>query len=501
MKPPAWLPVVDRELRAAARRPATWRWRTAAAANLPTRMSRARSPVRKSSGSVPSRRSALSASPAAASLNVLYALLGLLPLLAVPLLLGGLPAADVALAALALLNLLFGTLAVSLLASCFTLGERQAVSTAVLAAAGWAVGVPLGALALAELLGGVWRQPVALLALTSPLAALAGGTLPGLAGGPRDLAFTLALSHALGWGCLAAAAVRLRRDVTGRERNAGTVRAPLEHRLFTPADRAGREAFRRGLLDLHPMVWLAERHPGAARYGAIFVGAVILILASGAAKYGASAFSGLAFLPIVLAIHLTLLAWSTSLGCQRAVEDRRSGALELWLSTPLTDADLLRGHWLLLRRLFLAPVTWLVAGEIVLAWLFFDERRLQRTLIAAALILPLDMAAASALALRFGLTAKNVNQAAARVFLLVPAAGLLAGAALQLLANGLHELLLADPQPRGRSAAAARPGAFAPPWIWIAGTALFDLGVLAWVRRDLHGRLRELAVAAHGPRA
>jgi hypothetical protein len=182
------------------------------------------------------------------------------------------------------------------------------------------------------------------------------------------------------------------------------------------------------------------------------------------------------------------------------VEDRRSGALELWLSTPLTDGDLLRGHWLILRRLFLTPVAWLVAGEVALAWLFFEDAWLRRTLVAAALVLPLDMAAASALALRFGLAARNVNQAAARVFLIVPGAGLLAGAAVQAAVLVLAGLLL-NPVFWDQGLVAVSAGRWLHPGFWAAGMAVLDVAVLAWVRRDLHGRLRELAVAAHGARA
>ena len=50
-----------------------------------------------------------------------------------------------------------------------------------------------------------------------------------------------------------------------------------------------------------------------------------------------------------------LFVWITSQAALCFAEARRSGALELLLSTPLTVADILRGQWLAIRRLFLLP--------------------------------------------------------------------------------------------------------------------------------------------------
>lgn len=526
MKPPAWLPVVALELRRTARRAATWRWRFGvAAAALVTLWAIARTlelrfrpaaelgpalftalswvaalyclvfgatagadslSAERREGTLPllfltglRARHILAGKFAATSLNVLYGLLGLLPLLVLPLMLGGVDGGRVLAVGAALVNLLFCLIAASLVVSALATSERQAVTSAVLAGIAWTIGLPLGQLALAEFLGE--RGFLLALGLLSPLAPL-GNVLAG-ARWPVTPEFLagLGVTHLLGWALLGLAGGLLRRAASGRAASAA-VRPSLDQQLFTPANPRERHAFRRALLDLHPLVWLAERHPGAARYGAIFVGAVVVILAFGAARYGASSFSGLAFLPIVFSIHLTLLAWSTTLGCQRAVEDRRSGALELWLSTPLTDAELLRGHWLVLRRLFLRPIGVLVAGQVALGWLFFEEWWLQQLILAAALVLPLDMAAASLLALRFGLTAPSVNQAAGRVFLLVPGAGLLAGALLQ-------------------GAATALLGAGFFPWFWAAGCAAVDLLAIVLVRRGLLGRLRETVALAGGAAA
>jgi hypothetical protein len=47
--------------------------------------------------------------------------------------------------------------------------------------------------------------------------------------------------------------------------------------------------------------------------------------------------------------------------CRFFAESRRSGALELLVTTPLRNRDLVRGQWLALRRIFLGPLLVLVS--------------------------------------------------------------------------------------------------------------------------------------------
>jgi hypothetical protein len=55
-------------------------------------------------------------------------------------------------------------------------------------------------------------------------------------------------------------------------------------------------------------------------------------------------------------LSLALEFWLASHVCRFYVDGKRSGFLELMMVTPTTRADILAGHWLALRRLFLAPV-------------------------------------------------------------------------------------------------------------------------------------------------
>jgi len=64
-----------------------------------------------------------------------------------------------------------------------------------------------------------------------------------------------------------------------------------------------------------------------------------------------------------IVLNLALKIWFATEAGRQIAEDRKRGALELLLSTPLTVRDILRGQLLALRRQFLGPlVTVLFVG-------------------------------------------------------------------------------------------------------------------------------------------
>ena len=56
------------------------------------------------------------------------------------------------------------------------------------------------------------------------------------------------------------------------------------------------------------------------------------------------------------ALGLALEFWLAAHVCRFYIDGKKNGFLELLLVTPTTPADIIAGHWLALRRLFLAPV-------------------------------------------------------------------------------------------------------------------------------------------------
>jgi ABC-type Na+ efflux pump permease subunit len=109
--------------------------------------------------------------------------------------------------------------------------------------------------------------------------------------------------------------------------------------------------------------------------------------------------------------------WVTSEACQKFGADRRSGALELLLSTPLTVREILRGQMLAQRRQFLAPVIVIVAIDVV--FLFSGLRQVSVSgganwmwlCLAGISSFAADVYTLAWVGLWLGLTARHANRA------------------------------------------------------------------------------------------
>jgi ABC-type transport system involved in multi-copper enzyme maturation permease subunit len=107
-------------------------------------------------------------------------------------------------------------------------------------------------------------------------------------------------------------------------------------------------------LDRNPVFWLTSRNRHAAWQlwlGLALLGLILLLVDLGFASAGTRSSSTAAWgLPLVVRVAVALQA------CRFFVEARRAGTMELLLCTPLSVKELLRGQWLTLRRLYLMPV-------------------------------------------------------------------------------------------------------------------------------------------------
>jgi hypothetical protein len=119
------------------------------------------------------------------------------------------------------------------------------------------------------------------------------------------------------------------------------------------------------LLDQNPALWLASRtlQPGSwwAVVGLAIAGEVGLVLLV-SPKLG-----GLVLLPAAVALHLLLAVWVAWLACWMGTSLRQSGMLELMLTSPLTVPEIVQGHLRALERLLVAPMLALFNSEWLLA--------------------------------------------------------------------------------------------------------------------------------------
>jgi ABC-type transport system involved in multi-copper enzyme maturation permease subunit len=289
----------------------------------------------------------------ARSLNAFYGLFALLPLVALPLVMGGVTAEEFGRAALALINALFFSLAVGIFVSALMRDSQRAlVST---------FGLLLifgGALpALAEL--GVSPSWLTFEGL-SPFYPFFYATEAMYVAHASGFWGTLVASNLLAWSFLVAASLVLPR--LWRE---GT---PLSNfRTTLPAFRLPRSAVRislgRGrLLARNPLLWLTSRDH-APRWGAW----VAVLAWVGYTHYygtswpGALPFSNWWFWrPYMLFGFLVKVMFALQT-CRFFAEGRRNGSLELLLCTPLSNREILRGQAMGLWRSFRWPLLAFVA--------------------------------------------------------------------------------------------------------------------------------------------
>lgn len=288
-----------------------------------------------------------------------YALLAVMPMLALPFLDGGVQSHEFWFEMLALTNTLFFSVCLGLLVSSLFTEPRQALNAAVGFAVLWGIGLP----ALAALVTALtWPATLAgMLACLSPttthLQAIAGlppASQPWLA---------LALTHAEAWLFLLTAAGFTRR--AWRERPAGAVRTRWRERRrnFTFGSPARRAARRHVLLDRNPFLWLTARYRWKPLWPLALFVSVVLLMAAVCVLLRDLDVTVLAIGCVTL--HLLLKFWIASEAVVAIATHRRDGSLELLLTTPLSVRDIVRGQFQSFRRQF----GWPLIGTVILTLL------------------------------------------------------------------------------------------------------------------------------------
>jgi ABC-type transport system involved in cytochrome c biogenesis permease component len=299
---------------------------------------------------------------AAASVTALFSLLAVLPVVAVSLLLGGVALGEFARMVLVLVNTLGFSLAVGMAMSAFCEQARSAFAltafvlflTTVVAA--WWIE---GGRAVAPGKAG-WVE------VLSPVGAWLAASAPRYASDPATFWRALAGAHLVGWGWLGLAAWWTGR--AWREATAWQLSAAWQARWrdWWLGERCEREALRRRLLEANPILWLGSRHRLKRRLLWGFLGVALAVwlaarLLSPVQWWSVSMTAVIAFF-----LQVTLKWLVASEAAFRFAEDRRNGALELLLTTGLRTDELVRGQVAAMRRLFGLPCVALLAVEALL---------------------------------------------------------------------------------------------------------------------------------------
>ncbi len=427
---------------------------------------------------------------AAASVDALYGILAVVPIMALPLLLGGVSLGEFIRMALVVVNTLLFSLAAGVMVSSMTRSAQAGSSGTIL--------ILLFFMGMLPALG-VWAQshqpgfriePFFL--VSSPGYAYFQAFDSSYSRGPGWFWLSLATINALGWLFLLIASWVIPRAWQDRPNGtpAGGARS-LTWRAFMYGPTPQAVRYRKALLAASPYFWLAAR---ARRQKHLFwttlaVMAVGWLLAW--AKWKSDWLDPVTFFVSAGVLNLTLRAWLASEGSRQLAQDRHSGAIELLLSTPLEPGEIVRGQMLALRRMFLGPLVAVLLVEIlflaatVKGAVFNDKSEMISVWVGMMVMLVADMAALPWVSMWFGLTARQPNQAAGTSlgWILIFPWGLLAGVMLlSVLGPGSHMGF----------------GFFLGAWLTLGlGT---DIVMAGWARLKLETEFRKAAAQRFTPK-
>jgi hypothetical protein len=354
---------------------------------------------------------------AATSLSGFFGLLAIVPVLGLPMMMGGVSLEEVSRMALVLANTFWFSLATGIFVSALTRDARKAFGAnfAILLLVIAALPTVAGIILLTTPWGSPWRVWISPLMYSCPV--YTGWLCLPLHYIAHRIDFwcSIGLLHGLAWVLILATSLIVPR--AWQDRPAGTKRIRWRDwwRRCGYGDARTRLSYRRRLLDVNAFYWLAARLriKPAMVWG--FLGFMVIWWVYVSARAG-SLLMYEALVMTALILNLTFKLWVAVETGQRLGEDQSSGALELLLSTRLSVPEILRGQILALRRQFLWPLL-----VVVLVELFFtgalmkrfhaDAWRMFLTGFGGIIMLFADITALIWVGMCAGLTSKNANVA------------------------------------------------------------------------------------------
>jgi ABC-type Na+ efflux pump permease subunit len=353
----------------------------------------------------------------ATSLNAFYGLTAIFPVLAIPLLMGGITNGEFWRMALVLANTFLFSLATGMFMSSICKSPRKAMAGTFILLLFFTIGL----LICAATIPYIYRSPklARICELMNPISAFGMLQDPEYIKKPKEFWWSFGILHAFCWVYLTLASLIVPRSWQDKTPGAKARRIRDTWHELSFGDSESRLAFRRRLLDINAFFWLA----GRVRMKPLHVWAVLAGLAGlwiwGAYEHGRDWTSDVVYIPTAIILNTMLKLWVASAAGRRLGEDRKMGALELLLSTPLTVPDILRGQMLALRRQFLGPLIAVVVVECVFLIAALQSHATEANYAAVALawwaafmiLLVADILALSAVGMWVSLTAKNPNRA------------------------------------------------------------------------------------------
>lgn len=437
---------------------------------------------------------------AATSLRAFYGLLAIFPVLAFTFLFGGVGNSQFWEIALALVNVLFCSLTAGLLISALSRDSQKALAGTVGFVLVLALAGPCVDGIVSDRTGRSFRP---FLSTSSPVYVFTAAWNQGGALYWRGLG----VSQLLSWGMLALTCLLLPRTWQERERRLGRSRWLL---AFKYGSQRRRSALRRKWLLRHPICWLRCRE----RWQAIVLWAVLVLVTGGyagdvAARGFQRAWNDAEGLCEI--ITLSLYLWAAAQAAVFLCEARRSGFLELLLATPLSIGQVITGQWRACLRLYALPVVGLfilrlvaASGGKVVSWgavtLQSGGGQIAQGLVSSAISAvssTTDLIALGWFGMWMGMTSKHSTLATFKTIIsvqVIPWLIIVLSTVLGLAASWMLPILRSPTRP-----------AWLNLWlpVGVSGIAaglmiLKDIGFVIWSRRRLYSAFRKQASEGSG---
>jgi hypothetical protein len=298
------------------------------------------------------------------SMNAAYGLLAAVPVLAIPLLMGGVTPGEFARMSAVLVDALFLSLSIGMFASAISRSWRHSMALTFLLVLILTAGFP----ALGGWVGHRWHfgNPEFGYFLPSAGYAYAMGLDFFYKSRPAEFYWSLGTIHLLGWVFFGLAALIAPRTWQDRPAGARALRWRGFLEQWGYGDTAERRRFRGRLLEKNAFFWLAARArlKPAGVWGSL--GALTCGWVWGAFKLQGDWFNEGIYIATAIVLNSLLKSWLGLEAGRQLSEDRKIGALELLLSTPLTVREILRGQRLALQRQFLGPLAAVLLVDLVM---------------------------------------------------------------------------------------------------------------------------------------
>ncbi|MDB6124489.1 MAG: hypothetical protein JWQ71_3482 [Pedosphaera sp.] len=352
---------------------------------------------------------------AATSLNGFYGLLAVFPVLAIPLLAGGVTSGEFWRMVLVLMNTFLLSLAIGIFVSSMSRELRKAMANNFLLLLLVLGGPP----AFAGMM--VYFQPshvfIPELLIPSPGYSFFLAFDANYRRVPEHFWWSVGVMQGLIWLLVLLAGWIVPHSWQDKPQRPGKARWRDFWQAWSYGRAGKRSAYRQRLLNVNAFYWLSARAKLKPMHVWIFLGMMAGWWVGGWLMSGGYWLDAPTQIVMALIINSTFKIWITVEAGQRLAEDQKAGAMELLLSTPLTVHDILHGQLLALRRQFLAPVLTVIIAELIfmmMAWRprFGIDWQVLLTWLGGIVMLVVDVVALSWVATRMSLTARNLNYAA-----------------------------------------------------------------------------------------